>query len=197
MSERIQNVHPKEYNGITYRSTLEAETAKVLSALNIPFEYEPRKIILQESFRSPFQKDKVRALTYTPDFIIGPIMLECKGFETPEWKIKKKLVLKWLQDNESKTLFYQVHDAKKSLLEVLDNHWSSLGYAIQVVLPKPLPDHLDRNGEPANTLYFDSVQQAMEHLKLQGKPIGKILSVLTGEKEKAYKYKWKLFKIKL
>lgn len=28
MTERIQNVHPKEYDGIKYRSTLEADTAR-------------------------------------------------------------------------------------------------------------------------------------------------------------------------
>ena len=95
MSERIVNVHAQEYKGKKFRSTLEAETAKALDAMGIPYEYETRRIELLEGFRSPFQKDKVRSITYTPDFIIGPIMLECKGFETPEWKIKKKLVFKW------------------------------------------------------------------------------------------------------
>ena len=135
MSERIQNVNHQEsieYNGKKFRSSLEIQTAKVLDSLGIPYLYEERKIILQDKFRSPHQKEMVRALTYQPDFMIGPIMLECKGFETPEWKIKKKLLFKWLLDNEPDTYFYQVHDAKKSLLEVLDKHWSMLGYAVRV-----------------------------------------------------------------
>ena len=94
MSERIVNVHEQDYGGKHFRSTLEAQTAKTLDALGISYQYEERKIELIEGFRSPFQKDKVRAVTYTPDFIIGPLMLECKGFETPEWKLKKKLVFK-------------------------------------------------------------------------------------------------------
>lgn len=65
MTERIQNVHPKEYNGVKYRSTLEADTAKVLSALNIPFLYEDRKITLLEGFNCPYEETKVRAITYT------------------------------------------------------------------------------------------------------------------------------------
>ena len=74
----------------------------------------------------------IRALTYKPDFIVGPLMLECKGFETPEWKIKKKLVFKWLMENEPDTIFYQIHDARKQLLEALDAHWTYLGYCIEI-----------------------------------------------------------------
>ena len=70
MSERIVNVHEADYNGRHFRSTLEAETAKTLDTLGIPFAYEERKIELLKGFRSPFQKDKVRSITYTPDFII-------------------------------------------------------------------------------------------------------------------------------
>jgi hypothetical protein len=189
MSERIQNVIPKEYNGRMYRSTLEAETAKTLDAMGIPFRYEERKIILQEGFRCPYQKDKVRDLTYTPDFEIGPIMLECKGFETPEWKIKKKLLFKYLMENEPYTIFYQIHDARKSLLQALDKHWSTLGYAISVT-PKSNKKRI------ARTLY-DSVAQAMYELNLQGKSIGPILNSLTGKKEFIYNYNFKLIKLKL
>lgn len=190
MSERILNVHPKEYNGKKYRSTLEAETAKVLDALGIPFAYEERKIELLEGFRTPFQKDKVRSLTYTPDFIIGPIMLECKGFETPEWKIKKKLLFKWLLDNEPDTIFYQVHDARKQLIEALDNHWSYLGYALQVTSK-------GTKKIPSKSSLYDSIKQAMDDLNLKGKPIGAIVKCLIGKTQYVYNYNWKLIKITL
>ena len=193
MSERIQNLGDNrnlEYKGVKYRSNLEVDTAKVLDALNIPFEYESRKIVLQEGFRCPYQKEKVRALTYTPDFLIGPIMLECKGFETPEWKIKKKMIFKWLMENEPETIFYQTHDAKKSILDVLDNHWSYLGIAIQVS-PKP-----KKNMSSSPKLY-DSVSQAMEELGLSGKSKGAVLRSLTGNTMYVYGYNWKLVKLKL
>lgn len=188
MSERIQNVKPKEYNGRTYRSTLEAETAKVLDSLGISFEYEQKKIILLEGFSTPFQKEKVRALTYTPDFTVGTIIIECKGFETPEWKIKKKLVFKYLEENEPWTVFYQIHDARKQLLTCLDNHWPYLGYSIQVT-SKPR-----RKNDSPVVQYFDSVTQAMEELGLSGKPIGAVLRSLTGNSEYVYGYNWKLIK---
>lgn len=187
MSERIQNVQPKEYNGIKYRSTLEADTAAVLDKLGIPFDYEKRKITLQEGFRSPFQKDKIRAITYTPDFEIGPIMLECKGFETPEWKLKKKLLLKYLMENEPDTIFYQVHDNRKSLLEALDNHLSYLGYAVQVIKKQ-------KNAQP---ILFDSISHAMDELHLKGKPIGRIIRSLMSKSVWVYNYNWQLKKIHL
>ena len=190
MSERIQNVHEVDYNGHHYRSTLEAETAKVLDSLGIPFLYESRKIVLQEGFRCPYQKDKVRDLTYTADFTIGPIMLECKGFETPEWKIKKKLLFKWLMENEPDTIFYQIHDARKELLKALDNHWTYLGMAIQVTSK-------GSKKQPSKSKLYDSVAQAMYELNLTGKAIGPILRSMMGLKEWVYNYSWKLIKIKL
>ena len=133
MNGRIQGVHPKQYKGVQYKSTREADTAETLDKLGLPINYEARKIELIEGFRSPFQKDKVRSITYKPDFEIGPIIIECKGFETPEWKIKKKLLFKWLQENEPFTVFYQTHDAYKDVLNALDNHWSYLGFFSNII----------------------------------------------------------------
>lgn len=190
MSERIVNVHEQEYKGRKFRSTLEAQTAKTLDALGIPYRYEERKIVLQEGFRCPYQKDKVRELTYKPDFEIGSsILLECKGFETPEWKIKKKLLFKYLMENEPGVCFYQIHDARKQLLLMLDHNWAYLGFAVEVT-SKP------KKGE-SQTWLFDSIEEAMECLSLKGKNIGPILKSLTGEKQWVYNYNFKLVKIRL
>lgn len=195
MSERILNVdHHKEiaYNGKVFRSSLEAQTAKTLDELGIPYAYEERKIILQESFRCPYQKNMVRQLSYTPDFEIGSgILIECKGFETPEWKIKKKIIFKWLMENEPGTCFYQIHDSKKQLLETLDHQWSYLGYAIEVT-----PKGTRKEPNPPSKLY-DSIDEAFEDLNLVGKPKGAILRSLTGKSPYVYGYKWNLKKIEL
>lgn len=196
MTERIQNLGDNrclEYKGVKYRSQLEVKTAEVLDALHIPFEYESRKLILQEGFRCPYQKDKVRALTYTPDFIIGPIMLECKGFETPEWKIKKKLLFKYLSENEPDVIFHQIHDAGKHLLEALDAHLTYLGLCIEVS-PKPKSRSLNSD---SITMKYDSISEAMQNLGLKGKPIGAILRSLTGKAQYVYGYSWKLIKLTL
>ena len=78
MSERIQNVQPKEYKGVMYKSTLEAETAEALDCMGLPIRYEERRLTVLEGFRCSFQKDKVRAVYYKPDFTLGNIIIECK-----------------------------------------------------------------------------------------------------------------------
>lgn len=192
MSERIQNVdHHEEiaYNGRKFRSMLELQTAKTLDALGIPYQYEERKIELIEGFRSPFQKEKVRACTYMPDFTIGPIMLECKGFETPEWKIKKKLLFKWLMENEPDTIFYQIHDAGKSLLGLLDRHLSYLNYAVKAT-SKP------SKKKASESRLFDSIAQAMDELNIHC-PLGSVMSCLTGKRDYVSGYKFELVKLTL
>lgn len=188
MSERIVNVHPKEYKGKSYRSTLEAKTAEVLDLMGVEYLYEPYKITLLEGFRSPFQDRKVVSITYTPDFVLNNILLECKGFETPEWKLKKKLLFRYILDKEPNLIFYQVKDCRKQLIEALDNHWQDLGYSIEVT-PKPTKKTI---GE---TKTFSSVKEAMKELNLMGKPMGAIVNSLTGKKEFVYNYSWKLTKL--
>ena len=190
MNGRIQGVQETEYKGRTFRSKLEAQTAETLDKLGIPYAYEERKIELIEGFRSPFQKEKVRSITYKPDFEIGSIIIECKGFETPEWKIKKKLLFKWLQENEPFTVFYQTHDAQRDLLKALDNHWSCLGIYIETTSKgtKKNPPIVQR---------FDSIKEAMTELNLKNKAIGPVLKALIGEREYVYNYKWKLIKTEL
>lgn len=188
MTERIQGVQPKMYKGVQYKSTLEAETAETLDKLGLPINYEARKIVLLEGFRCPYQKNKVIGITYKPDFLVGNIIIECKGFETPEWRNKKKYLFKWLMENEPDTPFYQTHNSGKDVLLALDNHWNYLGYAVQVI-SKGSPK------KPSVTRLYDSVEQAMYELNLKGKNIGPILRSMKREKEWAYNYNWSLKKI--
>ena len=191
MSERIQNVHEKWYKGIKYKSTLEAETAEALDKMGLPIRYEERRLTLIEGFRCLYQKDKVKAITYKPDFWVGNIIIECKGFETPEWKIKKKLVFKYLMEQEPDVIFHQVHDSRKELLKALDNHWAELGCAIHVTSKRD-----KKNGECVSKLY-DSVKEALEDLGIPNKSLGMIMRSLTGKTEYVFGYKWQVKKLKI
>lgn len=195
MSDHIVGVEPKEYNGKKYRSTLEANTAKTLDEMGLPWEYETKKLTLQEGFYCQYQKKKVREIEYIPDFCVGPIMLETKGFETPDWKIKKKLLFKYLKENEPDAIFYMVKNPKQ-LLEALDNHWAYLGYAVQVK-PKPKKGIMKQIEDINHPLLYDSIKQAMDDLNLKGKSVTPILRSLTGCTEYVYNYNWKLVKLKL
>ena len=196
MSEHIVGVEPKVYNGRKYRSTLEARTAETLDKMGFSWEYETKKYILQESFYSQYQKRKVDRIEYIPDFIIGPVMIEMKGFETPDWKIKKKIFFKYLKENEPDAIWYMCKNTNQ-LLQALDNHLSYLGYCIKVT-PQPkgkkgiIPEDF-----PLGYKLYDSIKQAQNDLKLDNKSITPIIRSLTGKKEFVYNYNWQLQKVKL
>ena len=189
MSGRIQGVQQKEYKGVKYKSILEADTAEALDLMGLPIRYEEKAFTIIEGFRCPFQKVKVRSTEYIPDFWVGSIILECKGFETPEWKLKRKLVFKYLMENEPDVVFYQInkHHWKKDLLQALDNHWSYLGYAVQV-------SSKDSKKKPSETKLYDSIRQAMYDLNIH-KNITPVLGSLMGLKQWVYNYNWKLVHI--
>lgn len=191
MSERIQNVHPKEYKGVMYKSTLEAETAEALDCMGLPIRYEERRLTVLEGFRCPFKKIKIKPITYKPDFWVGNIILECKGFETPEWMIKKKLIFKYLMENEPDVIYYQIGNCRKALILALDPHWTQLGYAIRVTSKRR-----KKNEQDFSKLY-DSVKDAMADLGIKSRAIGTIVRSLTGNTEYVFGYNWKLEKLKV
>ena len=191
MSEHIVGVNPKEYNGRKYRSTLEANTAKLLDEMGLPWEYETKKITLQDGFYCSWQKRKVESIDYIPDFILGPVMVEMKGYETPDWKIKKKLLYKYFKQNEPDAIYY-ICKNHKQLLEALDHHWPALAFAIQVT-----PSPKVKSAQDGLPILFPSIKSAMQELGLKGKSIIPIIRSLTGKKEFVYNYNWKLVKITL
>jgi hypothetical protein len=159
--------------------------------MGLPIRYEERRLTVFEGFRCPFQKDKVIAVYYKPDFWVGDIILECKGFETPEWKIKKKLVFKWLMENEPDVLFYQIHDTRRELLKALDPHWSYLGYAIRVTSKKK------KKKEQQFSRLYDSVAEALADLNIKTRALGSIMRSLTGKTQYVFGYNWKLEKLSI
>lgn len=191
MSERIQNVHPKEYKGVKYRSTLEAETAETLDCMGLPIRYEERRFTIFEGFRCPFAKIKIKPITYKPDFWVGDIILECKGFETPEWMIKKKLIFKYLMENEPDVIYYQIGNCRKDLILALDPHWTYLGYAVRVTSKRK------KKKEENFSKLYDSVKDAMADLGIKSRAIGTIVRSLTGKTEYVFGYNWKLEKLKI
>lgn len=97
----------KILNGVRYRSQLELTCATLLTQNNIAFEYEPYEVRLVDSAVYPGviyekktkRKQKVyspsrgniRSISYTPDFVGDNWIIETKGYETPEFKLKWKL----------------------------------------------------------------------------------------------------------
>lgn len=106
-NRKVKNTHPKEYNGVLYRSTLEAKAAKYLTESGISFRYEPFKITLLPSMK--YNGKTIRAVTYCPDFVCNNYIIEVKGWKTDRWIIKQKLIISMILRGDIPYEFREVH----------------------------------------------------------------------------------------
>ena len=106
---RIKNATPTYYNGIKYRSQLEAKCAKVLDEAGIEFQYESFKMELLPKFI--YMGKVYLPWTYKPDFIIlDNVILEVKGFKQADNYVnKRKMILKHILDNNLPYGFYEIY----------------------------------------------------------------------------------------
>lgn len=136
-NKKIKNASPLEYDGVSFKSKLEKMVYQTLKESNLPVEYEPRKFIIWEGFKPtvPFyNKDKSTRMlrqdnkklinvTYTPDFVFyynnHLIIIEAKGMENDLFPMKKKMFRKWLEENEPKSVYFEIY-TKKQLLQAID-----------------------------------------------------------------------------
>lgn len=123
MNKKVKNATPTIYKGVKYRSKLEVSFARYFEKEKIKAEYEPFRLTLLPSFR--YNGESIRAIHYTPDFIIDycgrKFIIEVKGFPNDAYKIKKKYILKYLLDNHSIYAFYEAKTLtalKKILQEI-------------------------------------------------------------------------------
>lgn len=108
-NRKIIGTIPTSYNGINFRSKLEADVAKYFDTCNITYEYEKHKIILLKSFS--YKDIKVRGISYTPDFIVNGNIIEIKGYPNDTWKLKRKYIMWWLKTTQHEYKdFYEIHN---------------------------------------------------------------------------------------
>ena len=136
-NKKILNATPLEYDGIQFKSKLEKMAYQTLRENDLPVEYEPKKFIIWEGFKPtvPFyDKDKVTrmlkldskklvSISYTPDFLIKYngylVVLEMKGALNDTYPIKRKMFRKWLEENEPKSVYFEIY-TKKQLLQAIE-----------------------------------------------------------------------------
>lgn len=115
--ERIISTHII-FRGVEYKSKYEGKFAELLYTLGIPYVYEPFDVLLINGFR--YNRKAIRPTYYTPDFgLPNNVVLEAKGFETPEWKIKRKLLFQRLNDadDDLNFTFYEIHENEKKFMK--------------------------------------------------------------------------------
>ena len=93
---KIKNASKVTYDGIDFRSKLESFMWKQLKDNKIYAEYEKHKYVLLKEFE--WMGEKVREMTYTPDFVSPTFIIECKGYPNEVWPIKLKLFKKLMVD---------------------------------------------------------------------------------------------------
>lgn len=136
-NKKVLNATPLEYDGIQFKSKLEKMAYQTLRESGLSAEYEPKKFIIWEGFKPtvPFyDKDKVTrmlrlddkkiiSMSYTPDFLIKYngylVVLEMKGALNDTYPIKRKMFRKWLEENEPKSIYFEIY-TKKQLLQAIE-----------------------------------------------------------------------------
>ncbi len=104
-NKKIKNATPATYKGVQYRSKLEARFAMMLDAEKIPFAYEEETWVVLD--RQTYMGKTIRCVTYTPDFIIGNVVVEIKGFRNDVFPLKRKLIIKFINENRPGTVFIE------------------------------------------------------------------------------------------
>lgn len=100
-----------EYDGIKFRSKLEAYCYKKLKEANIYAEYEQHRYILLPSFK--FDNKTIRAITYLPDFVGKNFVIECKGYANESFPLREKLFKYYLTKNEPHMQYFLVKTQKQ------------------------------------------------------------------------------------
>jgi len=105
--EKTDKSNTSKYKAVRtgiFRSRIEERSNQILSESGLEFCYECKHIILLDKFT--YEGKNYRELKYIPDFIVThdniQYYIEIKGFETPEFKLKWKLLNYYLYNNIEK-----------------------------------------------------------------------------------------------
>lgn len=86
---KVRNATPTEVDNIKFKSKLEAYTYLQLKKAGIEAEYEPTHFTLIPAFI--YNNEKVRKMTYLPDFVGKDFIIECKGLITDSFPLRWKV----------------------------------------------------------------------------------------------------------
>lgn len=108
---RVRNATKVDKYGLHFRSKLECYTYEAFMNAGIPVEYEPKHFTLLPKFE--YNQEKIRAMTYLPDFIGKGFVVECKGLMGDSFPLRWKLFKYYLKQRRSKMKCYLVRNHKQ------------------------------------------------------------------------------------
>ena len=108
---RVKNATSVDKYGIHFRSKLELYTYEAFMKAGIPVKYEPKHFTLLPKFE--YLGEKIRPITYLPDFIGSGFVVECKGLMGDSFPLRYKLFKYYLKRHHSKMKCYLVRNHKQ------------------------------------------------------------------------------------
>lgn len=104
-----------EINGIKFDSKFEASVYRwLIDQPNIKLIARQKVFIILPKFI--YNGQTIREIKYLADFVIeynGKLyIIETKGFETPEFKLKEKLLFKYLNDTQGQYVYLKINSLK-------------------------------------------------------------------------------------
>jgi hypothetical protein len=108
---KVRNATKVDKYGLHFRSKLECYTYEAFMNAGIPVKYEPKHFELLPKFE--YQQEKIRAMTYLPDFIGNGFIVECKGLMGDSFPLRWKLFKYYLKKHRSKIKCYLVRNHKQ------------------------------------------------------------------------------------
>lgn len=86
---KVKNATPNIFDGIKFRSKLETYCYKKLKEAKIDAKYESEHFLLIPKFE--YNEEKIRPMTYLPDFVGKDFIIECKGMITDSFPLRWKI----------------------------------------------------------------------------------------------------------
>lgn len=108
---RVKNATAVDAYGLHFRSKLELYTYEAFMKAGIPVKYEPKHFTLLSKFE--YLGEKIRPITYLPDFIGRGFVVECKGLMGDSFPLRFKLFKYYLKRHHSKMRCYLVRNHKQ------------------------------------------------------------------------------------
>lgn len=108
---KVKNATAVDAYGLHFRSKLELYTYEAFMKAGIPVKYEPKHFTLLPKFE--WLGEKIRPITYLPDFVGRGFIVECKGLMGDSFPIRWKLFKYYLKRHRSKTKLYLVRNHKQ------------------------------------------------------------------------------------
>tara|TARA_R100001594_G_scaffold6538_1_gene18459 strand:- start:1031 stop:1480 length:450 start_codon:yes stop_codon:yes gene_type:complete len=117
------------FDGINFASGLEKYMYQALKKAKIKAKYEGKTYIVQEGFEfknESYERQsngkgelvnrgskKVLPIKYTPDFVSGSFIIECKGRANESFPIRWKMFKKYVKDNLKRVTLYKPQNQKE------------------------------------------------------------------------------------